>query len=264
MPTPTLAKIKLNGTEYDIKDADARNALNNKQTIITANGLLKGDGNGNITAAVPDTDYLAGMYIAAYGKSTYAEVLAAYQANKIVYCRASSNSNPAIGNQTRMAFLAYVNNETTPTTFEFQYYRSVSSHSASQQGDQVYVYVINSTNKWSVTVREAYTKIVAGTNMTSSYSNSTITLAADNTYATYTVTLDVASWANTSPTTYTYSNTSLKCGKLGTTPPIISCTSNETEYSTIISAEATAETGIVFTAPTVPTNAIDITIIDFQ
>ena len=262
--TPTLAKIKLNGIEYNIKDAEARSTLDNKQTIIAINGLLKGNGNGNITAAVEGTDYITGMYIASYGNSTYAEVLAAYQANQIVYCRASSNTNPAIGNQLRMAFLAYVNNPTTPTEFEFQYYRSVATHSNTQQGDQVYVYKLNSSTGWSVTIREAYTKIVAGTNMTSSYNNGTLTLAADNTYATYTATLDVASWTNTSPTTYTYSNTSLKCGKLGTTPPIISCTSNETEYSNIISAVTTPEIGIVFTALIVPTNAIEITIIDFQ
>ena len=262
-----LSRIQFDGTTYNIKDATARSSLSGKQEIITATGLLKGDGSGGITAATAGTDYLTGMYIAAYGKSTYAQILAAYQANQIIYCRASSNSNPATGNQTRMAFLAYVNNEETPTTFEFQYYRSVSSHSASQQGDQVYVYTINSANTWSVTVREAYTEIVAGTNMTSSYSNGALTLSADSSsmgYSTYAVTLEVASWTDTTPSTYTYSNSSLKCGSLGTTPPIITCTNNLTEYSTIISAEATAETGIVFTAPTAPVNAIDIIIIDFQ
>ena len=121
-----------------------------------------------------------GLFLASYGHSTYAEVLAAYQANKIVYARASSNSNPATGNQLRMAFLAYVNNQTTPTEFEFQYYRSVSSHSASQQGDQVYVYKLNSSGTWSVTVREAYTKIVAGTGLSSSYSSGTLTITNAN------------------------------------------------------------------------------------
>ena len=130
---------------------------------------------------------LAHMTIAAYGKSTYAEILAAYQANNIIYCRASSNSNPGTGNQLRMAFLAYVNNETTPTEFEFQYYRSVATHTDAQQGDQVYVYKINSAGTWSVTVREAYTKVKAGTNMTSSYSSGTITLnATDTTYSDFT------------------------------------------------------------------------------
>ena len=33
MSTPTLAKIKLNGTEYDIKDTDARAALSDKISI---------------------------------------------------------------------------------------------------------------------------------------------------------------------------------------------------------------------------------------
>ena len=116
------------------------------------------------------------LFLAAYGKSTYQEVLEAYKNNEIVYCRASSNSNPASGNQTRMAFMAYVNQEATPTEFEFQYYRSVNVHSDSQQGDQVYVYKLNKTTGWSVTVRSAFTKIVAGTGLTSTYSNGVLTI----------------------------------------------------------------------------------------
>lgn len=117
-----------------------------------------------------------GLTLLAYGKSTWNDFITAYTANKIVYCRASSNNDPSTGSQTRMAFMAYVNNETTPTQVEFQYYRSVSSHSDSQQGDQVYVYTLKNTNAWSVTVRNAFTKIKAGTNMTSSYSSGTLTL----------------------------------------------------------------------------------------
>ena len=124
-----------------------------------------------------DSGYITGMYIAAYGKSTYNEVLAAYQADKVVYCRCSSGTNPAVGNQIRMAFLAYVNNETTPTEFEFQYYRSVSTHTDAQQGDQVYIYKCNKTSGWSVTVRSAFTKIVAGTGLQSSYSNGVLTIS---------------------------------------------------------------------------------------
>lgn len=116
------------------------------------------------------------LFLAAYGKSTYQEVLEAYQNNEIVYCRASSSSNPASGNQTRMAFMAYVNQEATPTEFEFQYYRSVATHTDSQQGDQVYVYKLNKTTGWSVTVRSAFTKIVAGTGLTSTYSNGVLTI----------------------------------------------------------------------------------------
>lgn len=113
-----------------------------------------------------DSGYITGMYIAAYGKSTFNEILAAYQANKVVYCRCGTGSNPASGDQLRMAFLAYVNgSETTPTEFEFQYYRSVSNHTDAQQGDQVYIYKMNKNNGWSVTVREAYTKLVPSTGL---------------------------------------------------------------------------------------------------
>ena len=156
---------------YDVSDttATASDVLHNKVFV---------SANGTITIGTGDDS----MVIAAYGKSTYAEVLAAYQADKIVYCRASTGSNPASGAQTRMAFLAYVNNETTPTSFEFQYYRSVQTHTDAQQGDQVYVYVINSQNKWSVTVRSAFTKIVAGKGLKSSYSNGVLTVELDDQY----------------------------------------------------------------------------------
>ena len=117
------------------------------------------------------------MTILSYGTSTWADFIAAYNSNTIVYCRASSNSNPATGNQTRMAFMAYVNSN-PPTNVEFQYYRSVSSHSASQQGDQVYIYKLDKTSGWSVTVREAMSKIAAGTGLSSSYSSGTITLSS--------------------------------------------------------------------------------------
>ena len=105
-------------------------------------------------------------------------------ANAIVYCKASSNSNPATGNQGRMAFMAYVGySGSTITNVEFQYYRSVSTHSDSQQGDQVFIYKLESTNggKWTVTTREASSKIVAGTGLSSSYSNGTLTLTNSQT-----------------------------------------------------------------------------------
>lgn len=125
-----------------------------------------------------DSGFITGMTILSYGSSTWQNFIDAYNANKIVYCRASSNSNPASGSQTRLAFMAYVNNATTPTEVEFQYYRSVSTHTASQQGDQVYVYKLNKTNGWSVTVREASVKVVAGTGLSGTYSNGTMTLTA--------------------------------------------------------------------------------------
>ena len=116
-----------------------------------------------------------------YGESNaWAKFIAAYQAHCIVYCRASSNSDPGSGSQTRKAFMAYVNNAETPTQVEFQYYRSVSSHTDAQQGDQVFIYLLTNANggTWSVTTRNTFSKVVAGTNMTSSYSNGAITLNA--------------------------------------------------------------------------------------
>lgn len=117
------------------------------------------------------------MYIMSYGHSTWSDFIDAYTAQKVVYCRASSNSNPGSGAQNRLAFMAYVNNATNPTNVEFQYYRSVSSHSDSQQGDQVYVYKLDKTSGWTVTTRESYTKIVAGTGLQSSYSNGVLTIS---------------------------------------------------------------------------------------
>ena len=134
---------------------------------------LKGD--GTWSTIVPELVEMS------YGESNaWAKFIAAYQAKCIVYCRASSNANPASGSQTRKAFMAYVNNADNPTQVEFQYYRSVSSHTDAQQGDQVFIYLLTSASggTWSVTTRNAFSKVVAGTNMTSSYSNGTITLSA--------------------------------------------------------------------------------------
>lgn len=145
---PEISKIELlDGTQYDIKDAKAR------------------------------------MVILKYGISTWNDYITAYNNNCIVYCRASSNSNPATGTQTRLAFMAYVDNEITPTSVEFQYYRSLNKHTDSQQGDQVYVYKLTIANSWTVTTRNAFSKVIAGDNITSSFvesgTNSSITLNAD-------------------------------------------------------------------------------------
>lgn len=115
-----------------------------------------------------DSGFITGLYIADYGTSTFAEVEAAYQANTIVYCRKSD----------RMAFLAYV--QSSGNEFEFQYYRSVATHTDAQQGDQVYIYKLNRSGGWSESVREAYTKIATGTGLSKSYSNGTLTLNADS------------------------------------------------------------------------------------
>ena len=155
-----ISSIQLpSGNTYDIKDSTARSAIPTKVSQLTN-----------------DSEFITGMTILSYGSSTWADFEAAYNANKVVYCRASSNANPASGSQTRLAFMAYVNNATTPTNVEFQYYRSVSTHTASQQGDQVFVYKLDKTSGWSVIKREASVKVVAGDGLGGTYSNGTMTL----------------------------------------------------------------------------------------
>lgn len=142
-----------------------------------ASGKVFYSANGTLT--VGDARVGESLVILKYGSSTWQDFLDAYTTNSIVYCRASSNSNPATGSQTRLAFMAYVNNETSPTNVEFQYYRSVATHSDSQQGDQVYVYKLDKNAGWTVTVRSAFTKIVAGDGMASSYNNGALTLTSE-------------------------------------------------------------------------------------
>ena len=78
---------------------------------------------------------------------------------------------------------------------------------------------------------------------------------------TYSITIAPASWT-TSGTKfkYNYSNTSLRASFI----PIIICTDNEKEYSYITDADATAKTGIVFTANKKRTANIILTIIDIS
>ena len=148
-------------------------------------GVPSGGTTGQVLKKTSATDYATawaddegGLTILSYGSSTWAEFLAAYNKNAIVYCRASSNADPSIGTQGRMAFMAFVDySGSTPTNVEFQYYRSVSAHSDAQQGDQVFVYKLDNAGTWTVTTREAYTKIAAGTGLTSTYSSGTLTMS---------------------------------------------------------------------------------------
>ena len=123
------------------------------------------------------------MVILSYGNSTWQNFIDAYNSNVIVYCRASSNSNPGTGTQGRMAFMAFINfnNSGNPTSVEFQYYRSVSSHSSTQMSDQVFIYKLDNSTGWSVTTREAgIKKVVAGTGTSVSYSSNEVTVSTAN------------------------------------------------------------------------------------
>lgn len=146
----------------------------NSITAQTTSGLypIKIDAQGHITEYGEALD-LHEMVILRYGVSTWSDFIDAYRHNAIVYCRASSNSNPASGSQTRMAFMAYVNNADNPTNVEFQYYRSVSNHTYDLQGDEVYIYKLESNNNWSVTVRKAYSKVDTENGLAHTFSGGT-------------------------------------------------------------------------------------------
>ena len=139
--------------------------------------VLHGDGTWKDTTAK--------LVEMSYGESNaWAKFIAAYNAGSIVYCRASSNANPGTGSQTRKAFMAYVNNATNPTNVEFQYVRSQSSKTDSQQCDQVFVYTLTNASggTWSVASRNVAPKInVSGpiTKTFTSGANATITIGAD-------------------------------------------------------------------------------------
>ena len=179
-----ISKIKIaDGTEYDIKDATARTPMVGATSETDGSaGLVPAPTASDVTKFLQgDGTWVEGgrpMVVLSYGNSTWQDFINAYNNNIIVYCKASSGSNPASGAQTRMAFMAYVN-ASPPTEVEFQYYRSVSSHSINQQGDQVFVYKLTSAGKWTVTTREASTKIVAGTNMSGTYSSGILTISGN-------------------------------------------------------------------------------------
>ncbi len=189
-----------------------------------------------------DSGFITGMTILSYGSSTWNDFLTAYNANKVVYCRASSNSNPASGSQTRLAFMAYVNNATTPTNVEFQYYRSVNTHTESQQGDQVYVYKLDKTAGWSVTVREASVKVVAGTGLSGTYSNGTMTLTGPTNISAFTNDSGyITSYTETDPTVPSWAKAS---SKPTYTASEVGALASDTTYVSKITTTAGAHTAI--------------------
>ena len=125
------------------------------------------------------------MKVLSYGSSTWQDFIDAYNENAIVYCKASSNSNPWSWVQWRMAFMAFVDiNSSTQAIqgVEFQYYRSRSSHStAATVLDEVYIYKLTPTNgwTWTVTQRDTAAKPIAWTWIWLTYNASGMTISAD-------------------------------------------------------------------------------------
>ena len=116
------------------------------------------------------------LFEATYNVTAYADIVQAIADHKIVYCRV-----PGTGSQARMAFLAYIG----ASNVEFQYYRSVSTKSASAQGDEVYVYTVSASG-WTTTNRNTYVRIAAGTGLSQSYASGVLTLDATPELPSYT------------------------------------------------------------------------------
>lgn len=156
---PTFATVATTG-DYD--DLSNKPTIRNVpvSTSSDATKVLTVDSNGD--AAWMSPSY--GLFEAVYGQTRYADIVYAVNAHKIVYCRISATG------ASRMAFLAYIG----ASNVEFQYYRSLSSHSASNQTDEVYVYTVSSSG-WTTTTRLTGIKYAAGTHMTSSFANNTLT-----------------------------------------------------------------------------------------
>lgn len=170
--------IQINGTVISATDTTYSDFTGATSSAAGAHGLvpapaagddgkvLHGDGTWKNTTAK--------LVEMSYGEANaWAKFIAAYNAGSIVYCRASSNADPSSGSQTRKAFMAYVNNATSPTSVEFQYVRSVSSKTDSQQCDQVFVYTLTNSNggTWSVTSRNMAAKVNVDSTLTKTFSN---------------------------------------------------------------------------------------------
>lgn len=181
-----LCSVSVFGVDTDYHPfVGATSSTNGSEGLVPAPNAGDEDkvlkGNGTWGVFIPQLTELS------YGHSTWNDFLTAYSNHSIVYCRASSNSNPGTGSQTRRAFMAYVDDNDNPTNVEFQYFRSQASHSNNQQGDQMFVYKLTNAGTWTVQTRNIFTKIVAGTNMSSSYASNTLTLnAVDTTYTDFT------------------------------------------------------------------------------
>lgn len=181
--TATITITDKNGTTTaQISDgAGASITVDDELSSTSTNPVQNKVINSALSAKADSSDIMTGLTEMSYGESNaWAKFLTAYKAKQIVYCRASSNANPATGSQTRKAFMAYVDNAENPTNVEFQYVRSVGTKTAAQPVDQVLIYKLTSANggTWTVQTRDMGPKLAKGTNTTVTYSNGTYKISA--------------------------------------------------------------------------------------
>jgi hypothetical protein len=109
LPTSAAVAAFVEGKGYVTTDNNTTYTFTNGVNGFT---VTPSNGSAQTISVIPN------MTILSYGNSTWQDFINAYNNNSIVYCKASSNSNPASGAQTRMAFMAYVN-ANPPTNVEF-------------------------------------------------------------------------------------------------------------------------------------------------
>ena len=153
-------------TSYYTK-TETNNLLTNKQDALT--GEVQNGLDQVYTNSANWNNSMSGLFLAEYGKTSYDQVKSAVDANRIVYCLTGG----------RCAFLAY----SASNNYEFQYYRSMNSHSDTQQGDEVFVYKItknSGSGTWSITERNTFSRVSAGEGLSSTYTTDKITLGIKN------------------------------------------------------------------------------------
>lgn len=146
-------------------------------TKVEVNPTLDGTETDLISLKVDDTKYQIHNMLS-YGHSRWKDFLRLYnQGNVCVFCLAGYTTYPESGNQTRIAILNHlIMSGDVIIGAEFLYYRPVWPHSDSEQGDRVFIYTLRKNDTWSYEERQAYSKVAAGTNLTSTYNGNVLTL----------------------------------------------------------------------------------------
>jgi hypothetical protein len=137
---------------------------------------------GDYYSATNPSGFIDGLAVLDYDVSTWQDFLDAYRKNKVILCRVKSGNTGY-----RHGFVAWIDGTPeNPTQVQFQYYRNVNPHSASQQTDELYVYVLNSNSTWTTSKRNTGTQIIAGDGLSSTFvaSSCKLTLSVSGDYVT--------------------------------------------------------------------------------
>lgn len=160
-----------NGNDGSVAGAPDIEGNNGISALYNGSKYLVGISGDYYSASNP-SGFINGLFIAQYGTSTYEEVLAAYQKKELVQCVTG----------TKIATLGYVDNITTPTEFQFQYYRSPNSH-VSEHHDKMYIYKLTPTG-WGLQERPVIGYFSAGEGLSATWTTTGMQVQVTGAYAT--------------------------------------------------------------------------------